>query len=144
MHEITHHFVCQRLFRLSKGGARKPAFWVNEGIATFIESLKRPRKDKIDFDAIDSQPRIGVGYRLSRPQGGAEAPGGHGVRDVLADGALPGQRRRRAIPPELSAMVDGSRDCVDGSAGLAAALGLPFPEIQVDLPAHLWRMSLSK
>ncbi|MGH9868670.1 MAG: hypothetical protein ACREAA_10980 [Candidatus Polarisedimenticolia bacterium] len=43
-HEVTHHFVHDRL---APSGRRTP-YWIDEGIATYIELLRPPKKDKLD------------------------------------------------------------------------------------------------
>jgi hypothetical protein len=43
-HEVTHHLVFDRL----SGFDRDPPYWVNEGIATFMASLRSAKKDTID------------------------------------------------------------------------------------------------
>jgi len=48
-HEATHHIVSQRLYT----GGRTPPFWVNEGIATFVECLRAGGREGLDLAAVD-------------------------------------------------------------------------------------------
>jgi len=58
-HEVTHHLVFQRL----AGGRGAPPYWVNEGIASYVELLRPPKKGAVDrFKFVHGQQAEGV-YR---------------------------------------------------------------------------------
>lgn len=92
-HEAAHHLVHQRLFQ---GEQRYPPYWVNEGIASFIEML-RPAK-KLDFKRF---------ARGRQQQGHSQwASRGDSYLEAVSawEGAGPGAR------PDFSAFLSESPD----------------------------------
>jgi hypothetical protein len=58
VHEAVHHLVHQRLF----GDDREPPVWADEGIATFISTLRDPGKGALDLARFNREKKIEKGY----------------------------------------------------------------------------------
>lgn len=63
VHEATHHLVTQRLY----GGNREPPLWVNEGIAVYIECLKRGSAGVVHLAALDHGMHVAARKMWPRP-----------------------------------------------------------------------------
>jgi hypothetical protein len=88
VHEVTHHLIHQNLFK----DGRRPPYWVNEGIATFVELLRPGRTQDI-----------------SRHERGMQRQGSFRWRSE-ADVYLESLSRasREGTQPELGAFLSGS------------------------------------
>lgn len=88
VHEVTHHLVHQRLFQ----DGRDPPYWVNEGIATFVEML--PAGKTLDIDRFERGRQKQDHYRW-RSQG-----------DIYLDALS--REAKEGTEPDLEAFLSGA------------------------------------
>lgn len=161
-HEIAHHFIHGSLL----AGGKSSPFWINEGIATFIECLKIPSQGPYVPSAIDRAPHVDGKLRWrtdasvflerleleSRSNKLATMSDYLDLdRDTLVDPTLAYAMSWLMVHYLMTAHEGGYRDRfiswlrrpdpgAMGSAGLAAALDRPIEAVEKELPEHLWRM----
>jgi hypothetical protein len=162
-HEMTHDLLTQRI----RGGARPVPFWLSEGLATFVECLKRNRGGRIDLAAVERRSMFRGRFQW-------EAPAAHHVDRLAAavassglpslavlleageDGVVPIPRDLayatswllvhylvnaqggKLREPFLAWVSDPASE--PGPDGLAAALGRPLSAIQKALPRYLRKL----
>ena len=162
VHEMTHHLIYMRLY----GGDRYPPQWTSEGIASFIETIKRSSRKGLDLSRVQRGKASGGGFIYKRS---AEA-----YLDAL------NAELKRGSTPGLPEILEGEFDenfyqggwdiyygtswvlvhylvnadggkyrpgferwllSEDGSVGdaesLATAIGKPLNEIEAALPAYV-------
>jgi len=163
VHEVTHHLVFQRL----AGGDRTPPYWVNEGIASFIQLLKPPHKGELDltrfvrgrqvqgaFRWMASSSEYLEAYTRRKKEGSLpdlesflegkfeslDADTAYGLSWILVHYLINGEEGRLAEPFTrwmLGTMGSGK------DPGLAAALGLSVEELGRRLDGHVEVMKRS-
>jgi hypothetical protein len=164
VHEATHHLVTQRLY----GGSRLPPLWVNEGIAVYIECLKRGSAGVIHLAALDHGKHVAAQKMWPRPAdeylselGRAVAQGRLPGLSDLVSGSLDGRFLSEEqkilygtswllvhylVNAENGKYRDGFRSwLLDGQAqadagGLAASIGRGVDEMQIELRRYLEEM----
>ncbi len=160
-HEATHHLVWHRLF----GARERPPQWLNEGLAAFIQCVKPAAEGALDLAALDTGKISRGAERWSRTADdflellGAAAHAGRLPRleDLLAgrlDERFAGREQRLHYAAAWLAVhyflnADGGRHLgafrlwsLDTGAGrgaeaLAARVGRPLAEIEVDMRTYL-------